>query len=199
MLDKSIFGFSQYSYKRGLIKLFKYRNNRKSSDKFGNHAEFNKILWNYLLEDIIILFFMRRYLTAKTDPFEEAVDYTGRSWTAWRDGVELRDRLRANDVEIGVVTDYEPVYSEFGNVIAGVYTDENGKKVTLTERDSYAFIGMSNCRFRVEREDELFVFTGSGWGHNCGMSQWGARAMAEVYGYDCDDIIRFYYTGAYVG
>ena len=141
----------------------------------------------------------RAYLTAKTDPFEDAVDYIGRTWTVWRDGEELSRRLRANEVEIGVVTDYEPVYSEFGNVIAGVYTDEKGNKVTLTERDSYAFIGMSNCRFRVEREDGLFVFSGSGWGHNCGMSQWGARAMAEVYGYDCDDIIRFYYTGAYVG
>ena len=30
------------------------------------------------------------------------------------------------------------------------------------------------------------------------MSQWGAKAMDEVYGYDYNDIIRFYFTGAYI-
>ena len=141
----------------------------------------------------------RPYLAGKTDPFEEAVDYTGKSWTIYRDGWDLMNRLQLNEVEIGVVTDFVPKYSELGNVIAVTYTDESGSSVTLSGRDSYAFVRLSNCRFKVQKEDELFVFSGSGWGHNCGMSQWGAKAMAEVYGYNCDDIIRFYYTGAYVG
>ena len=34
---------------------------------------------------------------------------------------------------------------------------------------------------------------GSGSGHNVGMSQWGARAMAEQ-GYSYRDILHFYYT-----
>ncbi|MBQ6403792.1 MAG: SpoIID/LytB domain-containing protein [Oscillospiraceae bacterium] len=141
----------------------------------------------------------RPYLAGKTDPFEDAVDYTGRSWTAYRDGWELSSRLHLNEVELGVVAEFEPVYSELGNVIAVRYLDENGESVVLTGRDSYAFVGLSSCRFHVQKEENVFVFTGSGWGHSCGMSQWGARAMAEVYGYSCEDIIRFYYTGAYVG
>ena len=141
----------------------------------------------------------RPYLAGKTDPFEDAVDFTGRDWTARRDGAELSRRLKDRGVELGTIASIEPVYSELGNVIAVRYTDESGAGLLLTGRDSYAFIGMSNCRFRAEREDGSFVFQGNGWGHNCGMSQWGARAMAETYGYDCDDIIRFYYTGAYVG
>lgn len=43
-----------------------------------------------------------------------------------------------------------------------------------------------------------FAFNGGGWGHNCGMSQWGAYSMASEYGYTCDDIVRFYFTGAYI-
>lgn len=39
-----------------------------------------------------------------------------------------------------------------------------------------------------------FAFVGSGWGHNVGMSQYGAKAMAEQ-GYTYDEIIKFYYTG----
>ncbi len=42
-----------------------------------------------------------------------------------------------------------------------------------------------------------FTFTGRGWGHNVGMSQWGAVAMAEL-GYGYRDILEFYYTGVTV-
>ena len=38
------------------------------------------------------------------------------------------------------------------------------------------------------------VITGTGSGHHVGMSQWGARAMAEQ-GYSFEDILHFYYTG----
>ena len=42
--------------------------------------------------------------------------------------------------------------------------------------------------------DLVFTITGSGWGHNVGMSQWGAYAMAQQ-GYTYKDILTFYYTG----
>lgn len=38
-----------------------------------------------------------------------------------------------------------------------------------------------------------FVFTGSGWGHNVGLSQNGALGMAKK-GYTAEEIIHFYYT-----
>lgn len=38
-----------------------------------------------------------------------------------------------------------------------------------------------------------FVITGTGSGHNVGMSQYGAKAMAEL-GYDYEEILEFYYT-----
>lgn len=41
---------------------------------------------------------------------------------------------------------------------------------------------------------DLFVITGTGNGHNVGMSQYGAKAMAEL-GYSYEDILLFYYTG----
>ena len=39
-----------------------------------------------------------------------------------------------------------------------------------------------------------FVFEGAGSGHNLGMSQWGAYAMAKQ-GFTYDEILKFYYTG----
>lgn len=42
------------------------------------------------------------------------------------------------------------------------------------------------------------TFAGRGWGHNIGMSQFGAKAMAEQ-GFTYDQILQFYYTGVTVG
>lgn len=39
-----------------------------------------------------------------------------------------------------------------------------------------------------------YALNGSGWGHGLGMSQWGAKAMADS-GFAYTDILNFYYTG----
>lgn len=39
-----------------------------------------------------------------------------------------------------------------------------------------------------------YVFNGTGWGHNVGMSQYGALGMAKQ-GKNYDEILKFYYTG----
>lgn len=39
-----------------------------------------------------------------------------------------------------------------------------------------------------------YVFTGRGWGHGVGLSQYGAKKMAEE-GYDYMEILKHYYTG----
>ena len=43
------------------------------------------------------------------------------------------------------------------------------------------------------RDSGSFVISGSGYGHNVGMSQWGAYSMANL-GYSYRDILQFYYT-----
>ncbi len=45
---------------------------------------------------------------------------------------------------------------------------------------------------------DRYVVSGSGWGHNVGMSQFGAKAMAEQ-GLGYKDILEFYFTGVTVG
>ena len=45
---------------------------------------------------------------------------------------------------------------------------------------------------------ERFLISGSGWGHNVGMSQYGAKAMAEL-GFTYDEILKFYFSGVDVG
>lgn len=51
-------------------------------------------------------------------------------------------------------------------------------------------------------EREQVVFSGSGWGHGLGLSQWGAKAMAEMAPDNDDEfyrsILQHYYQGAVV-
>lgn len=42
-----------------------------------------------------------------------------------------------------------------------------------------------------------YTFNGNGWGHGVGMSQWGAKAMADQ-GFTYDEILTFYYTDTYL-
>ncbi|MDR1885585.1 MAG: SpoIID/LytB domain-containing protein [Synergistaceae bacterium] len=41
---------------------------------------------------------------------------------------------------------------------------------------------------------DAFVFKGRGWGHGVGLSQWGAKAMADS-GMKCEEILGFYFPG----
>ncbi|MBQ9719999.1 MAG: SpoIID/LytB domain-containing protein, partial [Oscillospiraceae bacterium] len=139
----------------------------------------------------------RPYLLGKVDPFENAVDYSFQSWEEWLTGENLSWLLSGKGYEIGYVVRVEPVYSSLGNAVAVDLYDSLGRQLRLTGRDAYTLLHLNNCRYTVERTGDYYWFRGSGWGHNCGMSQWGARAMASVYGYDYQDILRFYYTGVY--
>lgn len=51
---------------------------------------------------------------------------------------------------------------------------------------------------RVEVKSSRYEFEGSGWGHQLGMSQFGAHAMAGL-GFQYDEICTFYYPGTHVG
>jgi len=45
---------------------------------------------------------------------------------------------------------------------------------------------------------DRFLISGSGWGHNVGLSQFGAKAMAEQ-GFTYEEILDFYFHGAEIG
>lgn len=73
--------------------------------------------------------------------------------------------------------------------------DGNGQLVQVNTNPAYAVT--ENGVQEVAGSDAsagTFVFQGAGSGHNLGMSQWGAYAMAKQ-GFTFDQILKFYYTG----
>ena len=86
--------------------------------------------------------------------------------------------------------------------IRGAYTISGSGAVSLFNAgaaDAYVITSGGISALRRETSSsaarsDTFTFSGSGWGHNVGMSQWGATAMAEL-GYGYRAILEFYYTG----
>ena len=48
--------------------------------------------------------------------------------------------------------------------------------------------------YKAIKNNGTFTFRGRGWGHAVGMSQNGAKGMAEN-GFTCEEIIKWYYRG----
>lgn len=87
--------------------------------------------------------------------------------------------------------------SWFGPV---TYTDGGGVDTLELCGESYSgvrlrsLLGLRSTAFSVSVEDGKIVITTRGFGHRVGMSQYGARAMAEN-GSGFEEILSHYYTG----
>ncbi|MEJ8545703.1 SpoIID/LytB domain-containing protein [Brevibacillus borstelensis] len=80
-------------------------------------------------------------------------------------------------------------YPKYGSVMAvgadGAVSQANGYN------DKFLIWNGSN-EWRVATKQQMFLFRGTGYGHGLGVSQYGAKAMAEE-GYDYRKILQHYY------
>ncbi len=83
------------------------------------------------------------------------------------------------------------------NVISAVAADgiigpvENVNTVVIGSENEYV---ISPDESNMSESQDCVTITGSGYGHGVGMSQYGAKGMAEL-GYSYTDILKYYYTG----
>ena len=75
---------------------------------------------------------------------------------------------------------------------ATVLTDSG--TVTVGESGDSGSSGSSSGGTQTGGSGQGWTITGGGFGHNIGMSQWGAYAMGQQ-GYSYEEILKFYYTG----
>lgn len=78
-----------------------------------------------------------------------------------------------------------------GSILNKYVIDSNGTKKLKDEKISVISLkGISTLQ--INSSD--YSFSGRGWGHGIGMSQYGAKQMAQE-GYEYDEILKHYYTG----
>lgn len=125
------------------------------------------------------------YLRAVKDPYEADIDFYCKSWS-----------LTVPKSQTGEVTTTK---TPIGNILTLTAGGKTYSKDGV--RDFLRNIGAryTSRHFTVTEQGDNYVISGGGYGHNLGMSQWGAYAMAKVHNMTFDQIISFYFTGAYVG
>jgi stage II sporulation protein D len=87
--------------------------------------------------------------------------------------------------------------SPSGRVKAVSIADREGKTIELSGellRKALGYATLRSTLFSVSRDPTGFTFRGRGSGHGVGMSQWGAKGMAER-GFGYKDILEHYYPG----
>ena len=67
----------------------------------------------------------------------------------------------------------------------------------VKESEDKKDIEVKNTEYEAMKNKSTFTFRGRGWGHAVGMSQNGAKGMAEE-GFTCEEIITWYYSGVEV-
>jgi len=98
-----------------------------------------------------------------------------------------------------VTAAHPQVFLHNGQSVSGPSSLQNVHVATAAGRqvlpasENYVVQGAAGTR-SINAVPTSFVFSGSGWGHGVGMSQWGARGMAMA-GHTFRDILLHYYRG----
>jgi len=163
--------------------------------------------WTENSEDV-----WREYIAAirgRQDPYDRHPENPHYGWSVRYSVYELAACLTAKDYPFSVVTEvYEIERTASGSSrlkrVEVVGLDQNGQpqRQPLGNADLVRVVfrlkslpaAMSKEYDPVSGQLATVTFTGDGWGHALGMSQWGARTMAEQ-GFRYTDILNFYYTG----
>ena len=101
-------------------------------------------------------------------------------------GGENANKYFVNDASTGV------------DSVSGLFTI-SGSGTVDSYRGGETYVITSSGIMKLEEKDTVeagsgITITGAGSGHNVGMSQYGAKAMAEL-GFGYEEILNFYYTG----
>ncbi|AIS52304.1 amidase enhancer [Thermoanaerobacter kivui] len=97
--------------------------------------------------------------------------------------------------------------SEFEAYVTSSYSDsqkvslkeiniQNSTGITKVSKDTFYVIGANGVKElkKTDKPSEVYTINGSGYGHGVGLSQYGARGLAD-HGYNYISILKYYYKG----
>ncbi|NLJ84581.1 MAG: SpoIID/LytB domain-containing protein [Halanaerobiaceae bacterium] len=135
------------------------------------------------------------YITSVKSPDDQAPEDI-KNWQASFTRIEIEETLKKLGKGVGTLRDIE---------IDG--KDETGRAIKFKFNGSAGDVTIEAAVFRnelnpeklrstmikeLEKSEDTYMFSGSGFGHGVGMSQWGAYALAKE-GKSPEEIIRHYY------
>ncbi len=135
------------------------------------------------------------YLTGVEDPFSK--NRPGYFWNKKIKKTLVENGFKKFGLDISSVTDIVPVERSGSGRIEKLKVCQGDKHFFLSGNSFRLMVGpaaVKSSNFSVKKEKDIFLFSGTGYGHGVGMSQWGVNSMAKK-GYDYRQILKFYYPG----
>lgn len=169
------------------------------SSSNGGYMERNDYVWNgeklpYLVEE------------------EDEYDKQHRNWIETRSNKDISDALNNKYPSLNAAQfiniDLDNIQKYPSGRISEIPIffrdkDDTQKIFLLTKDKARTFFGLKSSLFDVKVEkdpvtlENKYIFTGNGYGHGIGMSQWGAYERAKV-GQTFDEILAFYYKNTVI-
>ncbi|MBQ3079819.1 MAG: SpoIID/LytB domain-containing protein [Clostridia bacterium] len=133
------------------------------------------------------------YIKSVESPDSTKAPENVKNWTATFTRKEIQEACKELGIDTGEITSVEiGKKGESGRCVNLVINGKTVSAASLRIRLGSEKI-KSTLLNDVRIDEEGVVFTGSGYGHGVGMSQWGAYAMAES-GKTYDEIIKSYFS-----
>lgn len=109
---------------------------------------------------------------------------------------ELTSRLLKRKLASSTPIRVEPEQvAPSGHAITVRIYGESGHWVSASAIELRQALGLPSTRFKAAASGDEWVFSGSGYGHGCGMCQWSARGMA-LQGWESNRILKAMYPGS---
>jgi stage II sporulation protein D len=128
---------------------------------------------------------------------EFAVDSPNYSWAVTLPLAAIGARLRQGGLDLGDVTGLTVVERSGSLRALRVAVEHSRGTATLKGTDFRRLVGydvLKSTLFVPVVQDGTVRFEGRGWGHGAGLSQFGAKGMADR-GYTYREILAHYYPG----
>ncbi len=148
----------------------------------GGQTESSEYVWN---EEV-------SYVRGIDDPY--SLDAPHAQWQSIITYDELELKLLEKQIDIGRIIDVEIInMSPNGRVLELQITGNDGSHSIFKQESRWVF-GLKSNYFSISINNDAVTFNGFGYGHGVGMSQHGARVMAET-GFGWQEILAHYFTG----
>lgn len=134
--------------------------------------------------------------TIATDADVNIIDQNGR---VVRKRIDKNMILKDDNLDISFWSVEEYTYDDLTQSVDGTvydiaYNKEGFNNNNLTMDEKVKIVKEDGTVDEIPIVPTVYTFNGKGWGHGVGMSQWGAKGLADA-GYNYRQIIKHYYTG----
>jgi stage II sporulation protein D len=145
----------------------------------------------YIADAEAVFNLSKPYFVSKPDLY--SVKGEKATWNMKVPVVTVEKELKKDGINInGLMNIFAAQKDTSGRVIKINIVAKSGGGIYRTRPTLGHALELPEILFEISREGDYFIFSGKGWGHGVGYSQWGGAIMGQNE-YDYKSILQFYY------